>query len=73
VEGDEREAWEIHNAAMAEYFPGRDFAKAASMFARVQELLPGDAAGGLMRERCRRYQASPPPPGWNGVEIGATA
>ncbi|MCX7029689.1 MAG: adenylate/guanylate cyclase domain-containing protein [Spirochaetes bacterium] len=73
VEGAEREAWELHNAAMGEYFPGRNFAKAASMFAKVQKLLPGDVASSMMQDRCRRYQTASPPPGWDGAEIGETA
>jgi hypothetical protein len=73
VEGAEREAWELHNAAMEEYFPGRNFTKAASMFAQVQKLLPRDVSSRMMQERCRRYQTASPSPGWDGVEIGETA
>jgi class 3 adenylate cyclase len=73
VEGAEREAWELHNAAMEAYYPNRDFAKAEGMFAEVLELLPGDVASSLMQERCRRYRTASPPTGWDGVEIGETA
>ena len=73
VEGAEREAWELHNAAMEEYFPGRNFEKAGSMFAQVQKLLSGDVASSIMQERCRRYRTASLPPGWDGIEIGETA
>jgi adenylate cyclase len=73
VEGAEHEAWDLHNAAMEEYFPGRNFPKAAVLFAQVQKLLPGDAPGALMLERCRRYAKKAPPPDWDGAEIGDLA
>ena len=72
VVGAEGEAWELHNAAMVEYFPGRNFAKATGMFEQVRTLLPGDAVSGMMLERCRAYAKHAPPPEWDGAEIGET-
>ena len=68
----EREAWDLHNAAMEEYLK-RDFSSAADRFDRVCAMLGDDAPGALMIERCRAYATQAPPPGWDGTEIGEIA
>ncbi len=72
VSGAEREAWDLHNAAMEEYAK-RDFAGAADGFERVGSMLGDDAPSIMMLERCRRYRQLALPPGWDGVEIEETA
>jgi adenylate cyclase len=67
--GSEKQAWSMHNAAMEEYFPNRNFSNARRLFEQVQKLLPGDHASGMMIERCGRYEREPPAPGWGGYEV----
>jgi class 3 adenylate cyclase len=67
--GAEKQAWSMHNAAMEEYFPNRNFPNALRLFEQVQKLLPGDHVSGMMIERCRRYEREPPSPGWGGYEV----
>ncbi len=64
----EKEAWGLHNLGMAEYYD-RNFAKAARYFADALRILPGDPVAGMLMERSRRYQRTPPPPNWDGVEV----
>ena len=64
--GAEREAWDLHDAAMEEYLR-RDFAEAARGFEQVGRLLPDDAPAAMMLERCRRFAKQAPPPDWDGV------
>ena len=68
----EKEAWDMHNAAMAEYFPGRNFGKAARMFEEVGRVLANDFASTHLRARCLEYEKNPPAAGWDGVEIMKT-
>ncbi|HYW85759.1 MAG TPA: adenylate/guanylate cyclase domain-containing protein, partial [Spirochaetia bacterium] len=69
LDGTEREAWAMHNAAMLEYYPGRHFASAARKFEDVGRMLPDDFASKLLLDRCLLYEKDPPPPDWDGVEI----
>jgi len=69
LDGTEREAWAMHNAAMQEYYPGRHFASAARKFEDVGRMLPDDFASTLLRDRCLLYEKDPPPLDWDGVEI----
>jgi class 3 adenylate cyclase/HAMP domain-containing protein len=69
LDGTEREAWAMHNAAMLEYYPGRHFASAARKFEDVGRMLPDDFASKLLRDRCMLYEKDPPPADWDGVEI----
>ena len=62
----------MHNAAMEEYFPNRNFSNAIRLFEQVQKLMPGDFVSGMMLDRCRRYLETPPRPEWNGVEVMQT-
>jgi adenylate cyclase len=64
----EKEAWEIHNAAMEEYYK-RDFEKAIGLFRNVQIIMPEDYPSQLLMERCGRYEKNPPPENWDGVEL----
>jgi adenylate cyclase len=64
----EGEAWEMHSQALQAYY-ARKFATAAEAFQGVLRLLPQDRVASMFLERCRRLQASPPPPDWTGVEV----
>jgi class 3 adenylate cyclase len=67
----EREAWDMHNAAMEDYY-GRNFGKAARIFAEVSRRLPDDFASQLLRDRCLLYENEPPATDWDGVEVMKT-
>ncbi|MFP4510894.1 MAG: adenylate/guanylate cyclase domain-containing protein [Spirochaetaceae bacterium] len=64
----ERRAWALHNNAMERYFE-RDFSEAERIFEQVAADVPDDPLCAMMIDRCRRYQVSPPPEEWNGVEV----
>jgi adenylate cyclase len=64
----EREAWGQHNLGMAEYYD-RNFHGAARYFHDVLKALPGDVSATMLLERSKRFQAAPPPEGWDGVEV----
>ncbi len=68
LEGAEREAWDMHNAAMDDYY-GRRFGTAARKFEDVGRMLPDDFASALLRDRCRLYEKDPPPENWDRVEV----
>jgi len=68
LEGREREAWGMHNAAMEEYY-GRRFGAAARKFEDVGRMLPDDFASKLLRDRCTLYEKDPPAREWDGVEV----
>ncbi|HUI72412.1 MAG TPA: adenylate/guanylate cyclase domain-containing protein [Spirochaetia bacterium] len=72
LEAVEKEAWAMHNAAMLEYFPGRNFGKAAHMFEDVGRMLTDDFASAHLRERCLEYEKNPPAASWDGVEVMKT-
>jgi adenylate cyclase len=72
VDGAEREAWDIHNAAMETYLK-RDFTAAARGFEQVSRMLKDDAPAMMMLERCRRFAKKAPPPDWDGAEISESA
>ncbi len=63
----EKQAWELHNAAMEEYY-ARNFSKALGLFQNVQIIMPGDFVSGLLIQRCLNYEKHPPAADWNGVE-----
>ena len=67
----EEKAWNYHNQAMKFYY-GRNFAEAARHFSGVLSLLPEDHNAAMLLERCKAYAASPPPEGWDGVEVMQT-
>lgn len=68
LEASEKEAWETHNAAMAEYYR-LNFTAAARMFDDVTRRLPDDFPSRQLRDRCLLYEKDPPPPNWDGVEV----
>jgi adenylate cyclase len=57
---------ELSAQALARY-QERRWAEAIELFERVLQLRPGDAPARAMIARCRAYQATPPPPVWDGV------
>jgi hypothetical protein len=67
----EAKAWELHNQGMEHYYR-RDFAGAAKRFHAVLTMLNEDYNAASLLERCKKYAASPPPPGWDGVEVMLT-
>ncbi|MFW5826814.1 MAG: adenylate/guanylate cyclase domain-containing protein [Alkalispirochaeta sp.] len=67
----EERAWDVHNRAMDTYYR-RDFAGAIEGFEQVIRLLSGDANAEMLKERCQRYVAAPPPRDWDGVEVLTT-
>src|SRR5690606_36442795 len=52
--------------ALEAYQAGR-FAEARAAFEDLARRHPEDGPTALYLERCRRYLADPPPPGWDGV------
>jgi hypothetical protein len=67
----EEKAWLLHNQGMELYYR-RSFSEAAAKFREVLALLPGDFNGENILNRCTAYAASPPPIGWDGVEVMKT-
>jgi len=63
----EKEAWDLHNVAMDDYYYKRDFAKASSLFRDVQRMLPGDEPSRILFQRSEQYRRAPPPRDWDGV------
>ena len=61
-------AWTRHNEAMTAYY-NRDFTAAAEGFESVLRLFPDDHLASLLVDRTRRFQSSPPPEDWDGVEV----
>ncbi len=64
----DRRLWNRHNAAMEVYYR-RGFAAARTMFDEIVIADPDDTLAAMMKERCERYAVTPPPSGWDGVEI----
>jgi class 3 adenylate cyclase/HAMP domain-containing protein len=67
----EQKAWSIHNQGMKLYYT-RFFREAAKEFKEALTILPGDFNAENLYNRCVEYAASPPPSGWNGVEVMKT-
>ncbi|UCF98881.1 MAG: HAMP domain-containing protein [Spirochaetaceae bacterium] len=65
---EEDKAWTLHNTAMDHYYK-KDFDQAIHYFQDVRKIFSEDYASQLMIDRCRQFQATPPPADWNGVEI----
>jgi adenylate cyclase len=68
LEPREKQAWDLHNAAMEKYF-GRNFHSAAAMFADVCRIVPGDYPSRLFMERCTTLEKNPPSAAWNGSVV----
>ena len=64
----ESKAWLIHDEAVKQYY-SRDFASAAEGFREVISLLPEDYPAVIYLERAKSFIHSPPPNGWDGVEV----
>lgn len=43
------------------------FPEAAALFQNILAKNPSDGPAQVFRERCQKFQSSPPPPGWDGV------
>ena len=71
ISAEEAKAWAIHNQGM-EYYYRRDFAGAAKRFLAVLSMLKDDFNATSLLARCKKYAVSPPPPGWDGVEVMQT-
>jgi adenylate cyclase len=54
-------------AGALEMYRQEKFAEAAALFQKILARHPGDSPSQVFLERCQDFQASPPPPGWNGV------
>jgi hypothetical protein len=65
---EENRAWTLHNTAMESYYR-QDFDEAIGYFQNVQKIFPDDYASQLMIDRCHQFKTTPPPAGWDGVEI----
>ncbi|MDR2798728.1 MAG: adenylate/guanylate cyclase domain-containing protein [Treponema sp.] len=65
---EEKVAWKYHEEAVEWYYK-REFQKALSGFQRVLSILPKDPAALRFQERCYRYNTTPPPEDWDGVEV----
>jgi len=50
-------------------YRGRRFADAAATFERALAANPGDGVAALYVERCRQFQATPPPDDWDAVWV----
>ena len=64
----EMEGWGLHNLGMAEYYE-RNFSTAADYFRDALKVMPGDNVSAMLLERTLKYEKSPPPEGWDGVEV----
>ena len=64
----QRHLWTVHNEAMTLYY-AREFARAAHEFARILEHDPEDNIAQILVERAERYQDTPPPSDWDGIEV----
>jgi class 3 adenylate cyclase/HAMP domain-containing protein len=67
----EEQAWPLHNQGMELYYH-RSFTEAAAKFREVLNVLPGDFNGENLLNRCTAYALTPPPIGWDGVEVMTT-
>jgi adenylate cyclase len=63
----EEEAFRKEFAEALELYRREKFPEAAALFQDILAKHPGDSPSQVFLERCRNFQASPPPPDWNGV------
>jgi hypothetical protein len=66
LEKSEKEAWDLHNAGMAEYYE-RSFSKAEGRFRAVLKILPEDEPARILREKCMAFVKKPPASDWDGT------
>jgi len=45
----------------------KQFKEAAKIFASINQKNPNDKVAELYAERCKKYEANPPPEGWDAV------
>ncbi len=64
----ENKAWVIHDEAVNKYYK-RDFSTSAEGFREVMALLPEDFPASIYLERATAFSRTPPPEGWDGVEV----
>jgi class 3 adenylate cyclase/HAMP domain-containing protein len=64
----EQDAWGQHNLGMAEY-QERNFTRAGQYFRDVLKAAPGDELAAMFLERCARFEKTPPPETWTGVDL----
>ncbi|HET6450520.1 MAG TPA: adenylate/guanylate cyclase domain-containing protein [Spirochaetia bacterium] len=64
----ETEGWGLHEQGMALYY-ARNFIRAAACFRDALKALPEDPVAAMLLERSRAYERTPPPEGWDGVEV----
>jgi hypothetical protein len=68
----EAAAWPVHNQGMELYYR-RSFREAAEKFKEAYRSLSTTSAKDLIAEsmyrRCAEYAVTPPPEGWDGVEV----
>jgi class 3 adenylate cyclase/HAMP domain-containing protein len=67
----EAAAWPVHNQGMELYYR-RSFREAAEKFREVYRVLAKDPNAESLYRRCAEYAGSPPPAGWDGVEVMKT-
>ncbi|MDR2094552.1 MAG: hypothetical protein LBP76_03430 [Treponema sp.] len=63
-----RKLFSYYETGLEHYF-NRDFAEAIRYFNMVLKYRSSDGPSRIMRERCRRFQASPVPEDWNGTFV----
>ena len=63
----EAKGWKIHHAGTRLYYR-REFAQAAKYFRYAGKYLPDDPILRIYEARCSRFQKSPPPADWQGIE-----
>ena len=68
LSAEEQKAWSLCNQGMKLYY-NRSFKEAGELFKQTLTILPGDFNAQNMLNRCDVYVSSPPPAGWNGVEV----
>jgi adenylate cyclase len=54
-------------AQALELYRQGEFSEAATLFQNILAKYPDDGPARVFQERCQKLQASPPPPGWDGV------
>ena len=64
----EREGWKYHAEAADLYYAQR-FQNALPYFEKSMEYIPDDPTSLRFAQRCRFYMKTPPPAGWDGVEV----
>jgi adenylate cyclase len=64
----EADGWGLHERGMKEYY-ARNFIRAAAFFRDALKAMPADPVAAMLLERSHAYERTPPPEGWDGVEV----